>query len=52
MDAPSVEVFKVRFEQRDLVEDVPAGGREVGLDGLQRFLATKTILGFLDNKYG
>ena len=38
VDAPSLEVFKVRldrdFEQPDLVKDVPAHGRGVGLDDL------------------
>ena len=31
-------------EQSDLVEDVPAHCRWVGLDGLQRSLPTQTIL--------
>ena len=33
-----------RFEQPDLVQDVPAQGREVGLDDLQRSLPAQTIL--------
>jgi len=35
-------------EQPDLVEDVPAHGRGVGLDGLQRSLPTQTVLSFDD----
>ena len=32
------------FEQLDLVKDVSAHGREVGLDDLQRSLPTQTML--------
>ena len=41
VDAPSLEVFRVKcqpsgqgFEQPDLVKDVPAHGKGVGLDDL------------------
>ena len=35
-------------EQPNLVKDVPAHGRSVGLDDLQRFLPTQTILRFYE----
>lgn len=48
MGAPSVETFKVRLdgaqEELDLVEDVFAHSRGIGLDGLQSFLPAQTIL--------
>jgi len=34
MDAPSLEIFKVGFEQPDVKKDVSAHGRGIGLDDL------------------
>jgi len=46
--APSLSTFKVRLdggsEQPDLVEDVPAHCRGVGIDDLERSLPTQTVL--------
>jgi len=49
VEAPSLETFKAGLDgalnnQPGLVEDIPDYCRGVGLDGLQRFLPTQTIL--------
>lgn len=54
VDALSMEIIKAtldRAEQPDLVEDIPAHCRGVGLDDIERFLPTQTILQFYEDTF-